>query len=56
MKRPSFFRRCGNAPGALSPEDRAIVDQFRATLTALRNPRAWTPGSARDIAVAGVSA
>ncbi|WP_030792552.1 hypothetical protein [Streptomyces sp. NRRL S-920] len=49
MKR-SFFRRCGNA-GALSPEDRAAVDQFRATLTALRNPEPWMPGSARDIAV-----
>ncbi|MGJ5899246.1 hypothetical protein ACSCBZ_46015 [Streptomyces niveiscabiei] len=50
MKRPSF-RRCGTAPGALSPEDQAVVDQFRATLTALRNPEPWTPGSARDIAV-----
>ncbi|GAA1923886.1 hypothetical protein [Streptantibioticus ferralitis] len=49
MKRPSF-RRCGNA-GALSPEDQAVVDQFRATLTALRNPQPWTPGSAQDIAV-----
>ncbi|MEU3408937.1 hypothetical protein ABZ766_34015 [Streptomyces sp. NPDC006670] len=49
MKRP-FFRRCGNA-GALSPEDQAAVDQFRAMLTALRNPAPWTPGSARDIAV-----
>ncbi|MFJ2736100.1 hypothetical protein [Streptomyces sp. NPDC087317] len=50
MKRP-FFRRCGHAPGALSPEDRAVVDQFRAMLTALRNPEPWAPGSARDIAV-----
>ncbi|MBZ6260577.1 hypothetical protein KVH22_34230 [Streptomyces olivaceus] len=50
MKRPSLFRRCGNA-GALSPEDQAVVDQFRATLTALRNPEPWAPGSARDIAV-----
>ncbi|MEV5567954.1 hypothetical protein AB0L54_34630 [Streptomyces sp. NPDC052196] len=49
MKRLSF-RRCGNA-GALSPEDQAVVDQFRATLTALRNPEPWAPGSARDIAV-----
>lgn len=49
MKRPSF-RRCGNA-GALSPEDQAVVDQFRATLTALRNPEPWAPGTARDIAV-----
>lgn len=45
------FRRCGNAPGALSPEDQAVVDQFRAMLTALRNPEPWAPGSARDIAV-----
>lgn len=51
MKRPSLFRRCGNAPGALSPEDQAVVDQFRAMLTALRNPEPWAPGSARDIAV-----
>ena len=50
MKRPSLFRRCGNA-GALSPEDQAVVDQFRATLTALRNPEPWAPGSAQDIAV-----
>ncbi|MEU9321472.1 hypothetical protein [Streptomyces sp. NPDC048295] len=49
MKRP-FFRRCGNA-GAFSPTDQAVVDQFRATLTALRNPQPWTPGSAQDIAV-----
>ncbi|NED17983.1 hypothetical protein G3I31_07460 [Streptomyces sp. SID9913] len=45
------FRRCGHAPGALTPEDQAVVDQFRAMLTALRNPEPWTPGSARDIAV-----
>lgn len=50
MKRP-FFRRCGHAPGVLSPEDQAVVDQFRATLTALRNPQPWTPGGAQDIAV-----
>ncbi|MEV0604565.1 hypothetical protein AB0I82_35440 [Streptomyces sp. NPDC050315] len=50
MKRP-LFRRCGHAPGALSPEDQAAVDQSRATLTALRNPTPWTPGSAQDIAV-----
>ncbi|MFD4260730.1 hypothetical protein ACFWR9_24685 [Streptomyces sp. NPDC058534] len=45
------FRRCGHAPGAISPEDQAVVDQFRATLTALRSPEPWAPGSARDIAV-----
>ncbi|MFZ3562846.1 hypothetical protein ACOKM5_43725 [Streptomyces sp. BH097] len=46
-----FFRRCSHAPGAISPEDQAVVDQFRALLTALRNPEPWAPGSARDIAV-----
>ncbi|MEU5443652.1 hypothetical protein [Streptomyces griseofuscus] len=45
------FRRCSRAPGVLSPEDQAVVDQFRAMLTALRSPEPWTPGSARDIAV-----
>ncbi|MEV5982857.1 hypothetical protein [Streptomyces sp. NPDC052114] len=50
MKRP-FFRRCGHAPGAISPEDQAVVDQFRAMLTAMRNPQPWTPGHAQDIAV-----
>ncbi|MGK5545672.1 hypothetical protein ACSNOH_13210 [Streptomyces sp. URMC 127] len=50
MKRP-VFRRCGHAPGALSPEDQAVVDQFRAMLTALRDPEPWAPGSAQDIAV-----
>ncbi|MEU2800914.1 hypothetical protein [Streptomyces sp. NPDC007117] len=51
MKRLSFFRRCSRAPGALSPEDQAVVDQFRAMLTAVRNPQPWTPGTAQDIAV-----
>ncbi|WP_409239363.1 hypothetical protein [Streptomyces sp. PA5.6] len=50
MKRP-LFRRCSRAPGTLSPEDQAAVDAFRTTLTALRNPNPWTPGSAQDIAV-----
>ncbi|MFF7903773.1 hypothetical protein ACFZCV_34200 [Streptomyces sp. NPDC007920] len=45
------FRRCGHGPGALSPEDQVVVDQFRAMLTALRSPQPWTPGTARDIAV-----
>ncbi|MFJ2271832.1 hypothetical protein ACIOHO_37080 [Streptomyces sp. NPDC087849] len=49
MKRPSFHR-CGNA-GALSPEDQAVVDQFRAMLAAVRNPQPWTPGHSQDIAV-----
>ncbi|MEW1678155.1 hypothetical protein AB0O47_33690 [Streptomyces noursei] len=50
MKRP-FFRRRGHAPDTLSPEDQADVDQARAMLTALRNPKPWTPGSAQDIAI-----
>lgn len=29
-------RRCGHAPGVISPEDQAVVDEFRAMLTALR--------------------
>ncbi|WP_256098702.1 RapZ C-terminal domain-containing protein [Streptomyces agglomeratus] len=50
MKPPSF-RRCGHAPGTLTSEDQAVVDQFRAMLTAVRNPEPWTPGLAQDIAV-----
>ncbi|MEU6371129.1 hypothetical protein ABZ876_36930 [Streptomyces sp. NPDC046931] len=42
MKR--LFRRCGHAPGTLTPEDQAAVDQFRALLAALRDMAAWTPG------------
>ncbi|MEU0119408.1 hypothetical protein ABZ137_38450 [Streptomyces bobili] len=49
MKRP--FRRCGHAPGALTPEDQAAVDQFHALLAALRDPQPWTPGQSQDIAV-----
>ncbi|MGW4825440.1 hypothetical protein ACWEP4_42855 [Streptomyces sp. NPDC004227] len=49
MKR--FFRRCSHAPGALSLEDQAVVDAFRATLAALRNPEPWTPGHGQDVAV-----
>lgn len=45
------FRRCGLAPGAISPEDQAVVDQFRAMLTAVRNPEPWTPGLGLDVAV-----
>ncbi|MEU9189461.1 hypothetical protein AB0D14_33950 [Streptomyces sp. NPDC048484] len=45
------FRRCGHAPGAISPEDQAVVDQFRAMLAAVRDPQPWTPGCAQDIAV-----
>jgi hypothetical protein len=49
MKR--LFRRCGHAPGALSPEDQAAVDQFRALLAALRDMETWTPGVYQNIAV-----
>jgi hypothetical protein len=49
MKR--LFRRCGHAPGALSPEDQAAVDAFRAMLAALRDPEPWTPGRCQDVAV-----
>ncbi|MFJ2745868.1 hypothetical protein ACIO3O_40125 [Streptomyces sp. NPDC087440] len=50
MKRPTLCR-CGHSPGTLSPEDQAAVDQFRAMLTAVRNPQPWEPGSAQDVAV-----
>ncbi|MDQ1013394.1 hypothetical protein QFZ82_007962 [Streptomyces sp. V4I23] len=49
MKR--LFRRCGHTPGTLTPEDQAVVDQFRAMLAAVRNPQPWTPGHAQDVAV-----
>ncbi|MFI1169100.1 hypothetical protein ACH4UM_37445 [Streptomyces sp. NPDC020801] len=45
------FRLCGHGPGALTPEDQAIVDQFRAMLAAMRDPEPWTPGRSQDIAV-----
>ncbi|MFE3582690.1 hypothetical protein [Streptomyces vinaceus] len=45
------FLRCGHAPGALAPEDQAVIDEFRAMLAAVRSPELWTPGSGRDIAV-----
>jgi hypothetical protein len=53
MKRPSLprFRRCGNAPGALSPEDQAAVDQVRAMLAPLHDMKPWTPGQCQDLAV-----
>ncbi|MFJ8229653.1 hypothetical protein ACIQ9E_06780 [Streptomyces sp. NPDC094448] len=50
MKRP-LFRRCGTAPGALSPKDQAVLDEFRAMLAAVRTPKPWTPGNGRDVAV-----
>ncbi|MFG2394623.1 hypothetical protein ACGFYF_37930 [Streptomyces lavendulae] len=45
------FRRCGHAPGALTPEDQAVVDQFRGMLAAVRSPQPWTPGHGQDVAV-----
>ncbi|WP_048910634.1 hypothetical protein, partial [Streptomyces sp. NRRL WC-3744] len=45
------FRRCGHGPGALTPEDHAVVDQFRAILAAVRDPEPWAPGRSQDIAV-----
>ncbi|MGO4419437.1 hypothetical protein AB4Z54_11990, partial [Streptomyces sp. MCAF7] len=45
------FRRCGRGPGPLTPEDQAVVDQFRAMLAAVRDPEPWTPGHAQDITV-----
>nr|MDT0521319.1 hypothetical protein [Streptomyces sp. DSM 41633] len=45
------FRRCGHAPGALTPEDQAAVTQFRAMLAAVRTPEPWTPGHGQDVAV-----
>ncbi|WP_406016271.1 hypothetical protein OG520_38765 [Streptomyces sp. NBC_00984] len=52
MKRPSSFRRhCANAPGALAPEDRAVVDAFRAMLAAVRDLEPWTPERTQNVAV-----
>lgn len=48
MKR--YFRRCGT-PGALSSEDQAVVDAYRAMLAARKDPQPWTPGTGGDIAV-----
>ncbi|MEU1194530.1 hypothetical protein [Streptomyces sp. NPDC005859] len=36
---------------ALTPEDQAVVEAFRAMLTAVRNPEPWTPGRAQGVAV-----
>ncbi|MCZ4125760.1 hypothetical protein [Streptomyces sp. H39-S7] len=48
-----MFRRCGHAsaPGDVTPEDQAVVDQSRAMLAALRDPEPWTPGHCQDVAV-----
>lgn len=45
------FRRCGNAPGALTSEDQAAVNAFRAMLAALRSPEPWTSGHNQDVAI-----
>lgn len=53
MKRPAFFR-CGRTSSALTPEDQAAVDTFRAHLAAiaaLRDPEPWTPGHYQAVAV-----
>ncbi|MFH9298863.1 hypothetical protein [Streptomyces sp. NPDC017520] len=53
MKLPSF-RRCGNAPGTLTPQDQAALDTFRgnlAAIAALRDPEPWAPGHYQAIAV-----
>ncbi|MEV6439873.1 hypothetical protein [Streptomyces anulatus] len=52
--RRHLFRRCGNAPGSITPEDQAVIDAFRAHLAAiaaLRTPEPWTPGQGQNIAV-----
>ncbi|GAA0898039.1 MULTISPECIES: hypothetical protein [Streptomyces violaceusniger group] len=51
MKR--LFRRCATAPGALTPEDQAAVDAFRAmlatkkhvTVPSVNGRRAGRPGT-----------
>ncbi|MFJ7063248.1 hypothetical protein ACIQVA_37260 [Streptomyces microflavus] len=45
------YRRCGQAPGTISPEDQVVIDAFRSMLAALRTPEPWTPGSTHPIAV-----
>ncbi|MFJ7209517.1 hypothetical protein ACIQWR_39050 [Streptomyces sp. NPDC098789] len=52
MNRRLSRRRCATAPGTvLGPEDRVVVDAFRAMLAALRTPEPWTPGCGQDVAV-----
>ncbi|MGC4986654.1 hypothetical protein ACLQ18_39695 [Streptomyces sp. DT193] len=46
-----MFRRCGNTPDTLAPENQAAVDAFHAMLAAVRDPQPWTPGQSLDIAV-----
>ncbi|MFJ2575152.1 hypothetical protein ACIOYT_32680 [Streptomyces halstedii] len=48
------LRSCGHGSGPMRPGDQAVVDQFRAMLTAVRNPEPWTPSSPRDISIAMV--
>ncbi|MFD7860604.1 hypothetical protein ACFV6B_40985 [Streptomyces microflavus] len=45
------YRRCGHAPGTISPEDQVVIDAFRSMLAALRTPEPWTPGTTHPIAV-----
>ncbi|MFB7076530.1 hypothetical protein [Streptomyces sp. NPDC056308] len=46
-----MFGRSGHAPGALTPEDQAVGNAFRAMRAAVRNPGPRTPGRAQDVAV-----
>ncbi|MCY0930857.1 hypothetical protein OTB20_32635 [Streptomyces sp. H27-H1] len=46
-----MFSSCATTSNAVSPEDQAVVDRFRAMLAAVRNPEPWTPDLARDVAV-----
>lgn len=48
------FRRCGHAPGALTPQDQDALDTFRANLAAIaavRDPEPWAPGHYQALAV-----
>ncbi|MEU0002138.1 hypothetical protein ABZ069_35055 [Streptomyces microflavus] len=45
------YRRCGQAPGTISPEDQVVIDAFRSMLATLRTPEPWTPGTTHPIAV-----
>ncbi|MEV6383141.1 hypothetical protein AB0M31_27490 [Streptomyces sp. NPDC051773] len=49
MKR--LFRRCGHAPGALTPRGPGRRRPVPRTLAALRDTQFWTPGAGQDIAV-----
>ncbi|WP_331726585.1 hypothetical protein [Streptomyces uncialis] len=46
-----MFSHYATTPGTTPPEDQDVIDEFRAMLTAIRNPEPWTPDLAQDIAV-----